>query len=126
MRSSVRGVSDTEVAGIEPGGAVVLRVHGAVRAALLSKRLQALNPANGEPVWEYAAKRRIDSSPVVVGDRVFFGAGDGRLYCVGLARGNLLWSHEAGGSFTGSPAVAEGHLVIANDDGVVYCFGERS
>lgn len=42
MRSSVRGVTDTEVAGIEPGGAVLLRVHGDVRAETLSRRLQAL------------------------------------------------------------------------------------
>jgi len=90
-----------------------------------NKRVHALNPETGEELWRFAAKTRVDSSPVIVGNRVFAAAADGRLYALDLKSGKELWQYEAGGGFTGSPAVADGRLVIANDDGVVYCFGEK-
>ena len=67
---------------------------------------------------------RVDASPVIVGQRVFAAAADGRLYALDLQTGKLLWEHQAGGGFAGSPAVAAGRLVIASDEGVVYCFGK--
>ena len=76
-------------------------------------------------MWSFTAKRMVDSSPVIVGRRVFVGASDGRLYSLDLSSGAEIWRYEAGGGFTGSPAVAAGRLVIASDDGVVYCFGEK-
>jgi outer membrane protein assembly factor BamB len=88
-----------------------------------NKRLQAFDAATGTVAWEFAAKSGIESSPVIVGQRVFIATTAGRLYAVSLADGEELWQYEAGGGFMGSPAVAERRLVIANDDGVVYCFG---
>lgn len=90
-----------------------------------NKRLHALDPTTGKPLWEYATRNRIDGSPVVVGDRVFVGAADGRLYALDLKSGKLDWQYEAGGGFNGSPGVSRGRLVIANDNGTVYCFGEK-
>jgi outer membrane protein assembly factor BamB len=90
-----------------------------------NKRVHAFDPAKGNIVWEYAAKTRIDSSPVVVGQRVFVATSGGRLYALSLAEGKQLWQYEAGGGFIGSPAVAGQRLVIANDEGVVYCFGGK-
>ena len=72
------------------------------------------------------ARQRVDASPVIVKDRVFVAAGDGRLYGLDLGTGKELWQFEAGGGFTGSPAVAARRLVIASEDGVVYCFGSKS
>ena len=90
-----------------------------------NKRLHALDPQTGKPLWEYTTRNRIDGSPVVVGDRVFVGAADGRLYALDLKTGKLDWQYEAGGGFNGSPGVSRGRLVIANDNGTVYCFGEK-
>lgn len=89
-----------------------------------NRRVQAFDPGTGKELWSFAAKRRVDASPVIVGQRVFAGAADGRLYALDLQTGKLLWEYEAGGGFAGSPAVAAGRLVIASDEGVVYCFGK--
>ena len=86
---------------------------------------RAVDPQTGEELWQYAAKQRVDSSPVIVGDRVFVGSADGRLYELDLKTGQQNWEYESGAGFPGSPAVAGGKLVIASDDGVVYCFGEK-
>jgi outer membrane protein assembly factor BamB len=88
------------------------------------KRLRAFNPLTGEPLWTFAAKGRIDSSPVIAGNRVYVGSADGRVYGIDLETGEERWQFEAGGGFTASPAVAQGRLIIASDDGVIYCFGK--
>jgi outer membrane protein assembly factor BamB len=89
------------------------------------RRLFALNPVDGEMLWEFPSKRNIDGSPVIVGDRVFVGGGDGNIYGLNLQDGKEVWKYEAGGGFIGSPAVADGKLLIASEDGIVYCFGAK-
>ena len=44
------------------------------------KQVHAFDPKTGRQLWTFATKGRVDSSPVVVGDRVYFGSADGRLY----------------------------------------------
>jgi len=89
------------------------------------KLVHALNPESGEPVWEFPARARVDSSPILVGDRLFAASADGSLYEIDTKTGEQSWLYEAGGGFTASPAVADGRLVIGNDDGVVFCFGAK-
>ena len=90
-----------------------------------NKRVHALDPATGKELWRFAAKSRVDASPVIAGDRVLAASADGRLYSLELQTGKAVWEYETGGGFAGSPAVAAGRLVIANDDGVVYCCGKK-
>lgn len=85
--------------------------------------LRSLHPISGELQWEYTARARFDSSPVIVGQRVYVASSDGRLFGLGLTSGEVEWEYEAGGGFLSSPAVAEGRLVIGNEDGTLYCFG---
>jgi glucose dehydrogenase len=89
------------------------------------KRVHAFHTADGSEAWFFAAQARIDSCPVVVGERVFVGSGDGRLYALDRKTGEKTWYYEAGGHFTASPAVAAGRLIIGNQDGTLYCFGEK-
>lgn len=90
------------------------------------KRLRALDRTTGKQRWQFATKGRIDSSPVIVGERVFVGAGDGNLYAVKLATGEETWRFETGTGISASPAIAAGCLVVSTEDGVVYCFGAKS
>ncbi len=89
------------------------------------KNVHAYNVADGSTAWSFATRGRVDSCPVVVGQRVFVGSADGRLYGLDLKSGEKVWSYEAGGQFVASPAVAAGRLVIGNTDGTLYCFGEK-
>lgn len=87
------------------------------------KRLHALDLKTGRQRWEFASRGRMESSPVVVGDRVFIASYDGNLYAVDIASGRQRWRFETGAPITASPAVARGRLVIGTEDGVIYCFG---
>ena len=68
---------------------------------------------------------KVDSSPVVAGDKIIVGSDDGRLYMVSLATGKELWNYEIGQPVQSSPAVVDGHIVVGSEDGSVYCFGEK-
>jgi outer membrane protein assembly factor BamB len=87
------------------------------------KMVHCLDAATGDIVWEFTTKARVDSSPLVMGERVYVGSADGRVYGLDLASGEEVWSYEAGGKFSASPGVADGRMVIGSSDGVLYCFG---
>ena len=112
-------------------GGQPIRSSAAVRDGLVvigsrNKKILALDAQTGDEKWTFATRVRVDSAPVIVGERVFVGTANGRLYAFKLSNGEKLWEYEAGGGFTGSPAVASRRLVIANDRGVVYCFGKAT
>ena len=89
------------------------------------KMVHALNSQTGEPLWTYPAKSRVDSSPVIVGARVFFGTVGGELVALNLNSGEKVWDFVIGAAIIASPSVAAGKLVIGADDGRIYCFGEK-
>ena len=66
----------------------------------------------------------MDSSPVICGDRVIVGSGDGRIYMLDINSGSEKWSYEIGAAVSSCPAIADGKIVIGADDGFVYMFGE--
>jgi outer membrane protein assembly factor BamB len=88
------------------------------------KLLHALNRKTGTLAWSFTAKNRIDSSPVVAGERVYFGSSDGALYVLDL-KGKLVERIELGRSIVASPGVSQGRLVIGTTDGHLYCLGKK-
>jgi len=88
------------------------------------KRVRLFDPASGAVKWTFVAKAKIDSSPVIAGDRTFFGSNDGNLYAVNLSDGKEVWKYETGAPISASPAIASGAIVVGNEDGVIYCFGD--
>ena len=91
------------------------------------KLLHCIDRKTGNAAWTYATRGQVNSSPVVVGDRVFVGSKDGFLYEVKLADGTLIEKYQvAGRGISASPAVGEGCLVIGaeGNDGALVCFGE--
>lgn len=91
------------------------------------KQLHCLDRTTGKPAWTLATRGQVNSSPVVVGDRVFVGSKDNLLYEVKLVDGTLIEKHQVPGrGISASPAVGEGCLVIGaeGNDGSLVCFGE--
>jgi outer membrane protein assembly factor BamB len=89
------------------------------------RKIHALAAADGKPLWTFPTRGRVDSSPIVLANRVWCPSGDGNLYCLDLKSGNKLWQHALGSAVTASCAYGQGRLVIGTSDGVVFCFGAR-
>ena len=89
------------------------------------KLVHGIDRATGKPLWTFATHGRVDSSPVVVGQRVFVGSDDGNLYELNAATGELRAKFNLGKPISASPAIGEGVLVIGSqsNDGRVVCFG---
>ena len=98
-----------------------------VLAGSRDKCLHAIDRNNGVAKWVFATGAKVDSSPVVVGNRVYFGSADGKLYVVELANGKEVQSLELSsrGGILASPAVSDNRLVIGTPDGVLYCLGKK-
>jgi outer membrane protein assembly factor BamB len=90
------------------------------------KRLHALDRATGKQKWSVPTRGHVDSSPVVVGNRVFVGSLDATLYVIDLVPGTVNKKFELGKKgIIASPAVAENCLVIGTLDGELVCLGAR-
>jgi outer membrane protein assembly factor BamB len=88
------------------------------------KRLHAIDRKTGAAKWDFLTTGRIDSSPVVVGKRVYFGTLDGKFIVLDIEKGVAVQEIVLDSEIIGSPAVANGRIVIATVKGNVYCFGE--
>jgi outer membrane protein assembly factor BamB len=60
------------------------------------------------------------SSPVVSGDLVMVGAGDGSLYAFDVKSGHQLWQFPTGGRIRSSPSVSKGIVYVGSYDGSLY------
>ncbi len=67
----------------------------------------------------------VETSPVLSGNTVYFGASDGTLYGVNKNDGLLLWKHSTGAPVLGSVAVSGNTLVAVDMGGNVYAFTGR-
>jgi len=62
----------------------------------------------------------ITSSPVIVGDVVYFGATDGYFYALDARDGRLLWKYWFGLPIASTAAVSGNTVVVTTWDGTVH------
>jgi outer membrane protein assembly factor BamB len=79
-------------------------------------KLFCLDAANGKKVWDFQTTSQVESSPRVLGGKVFFGAGNDGIYCLDARDGKKRWQFP-GPSYKGrllrvgsSPALANGKV----------------
>jgi outer membrane protein assembly factor BamB len=91
-----------------------------------SKAIYALDPTNGEEKWKLPMRSRIESSPVIAGNRIVAATGAGKIYLLDVGSHEVKWEYDAGGGFSASPAVVDGRIILGNTDGTLYCFGSKN
>jgi outer membrane protein assembly factor BamB len=104
---------------------------GRVYVASMDGRLTCYRLADGQRIWQYSTGGRpIETSPLVIGDELYFGdqngSGQGRLYAMDIRTGKMRWTFDANGAIKGSAAQA-GNLVVFGDyTGNVYGLSRAS
>jgi outer membrane protein assembly factor BamB len=100
--------------------------------------IYSLNKQNGKREWVFVTlggilgERTYDladyfhSKPVKAGDKVFVGAGDGRLYAIDAATGKLQWSFKANDIVHTTPVIADGKVVFGSSDGFLYALDQSN
>ena len=61
--------------------------------------LYALNAADGQFQWKYAADGGIVTRPIVYDNNVIFGSEDKRLHVVGVRAGKVVWTYYTEGRY---------------------------
>jgi len=74
---------------------------------------RAHNSETGEIKWKYDTHSYVQSSPVVRGDFVIFGTGDGFVYKLKISDGSLIWSVNLN-----APILASGKFL--DDDNIIF------
>ncbi len=91
------------------------------------KQIHGIEIATGKGLWTTPTRARVDSSPAIVGQRVFVGSDDGNLYQLAIESGEVQWKFNLGKSIHAGPVVGEGYLVVGStsSDGRLCCFGKK-
>lgn len=89
-----------------------------------------------KPAWTYMTRpaifytvpyyqdfqNSVETSPVLIGGTLVFGASDGYLYGINAETGRFQWRRNLGAPVFSSPAVSGDALYVADFSGNVYCF----
>jgi outer membrane protein assembly factor BamB len=75
---------------------------------------------NGELEFPFSGQWMMRSSPIIVGNRLYVGALDGKVYCLNTANGDIEWTHQTNASIGGSAAYYDGVIYIGSVDGALY------
>jgi outer membrane protein assembly factor BamB len=88
-------------------------------------RVIALSMRTGKTAWSRAVPPGSESSPVVVGQSVYFGDQGGTVYSYRTSDGHLNWTFHASGSVKGGVAWSGGWLYFGDYGGHVYAVNAR-
>jgi outer membrane protein assembly factor BamB len=87
--------------------------------------LSAMNPRTGKEKWRYRGAP-IESSPLLAGRRLYFGAWDHRVHAIDARTGRRRWSFQADDQVNTSAAYWRGTVYIASDGGSLYALSART
>lgn len=102
----------------------------------VNKGLVALNKEDYKQVWSVntqdalvytspyttSPSNTVETSPILVGNMVVFGASDGNLYGTDVENGKILWMHQTGAPVFGTFALSGNALYATDFGGNIYAF----
>ncbi len=84
-------------------------------------------PDNYSLLWSFdSGGFSIQSSPVVVENRVYFGSTNGKLYCINALTGNEIWNFSTRNSILSTPCIVDGVVYIGSNDRNIYALDAAS
>ncbi|HMR67455.1 MAG TPA: PQQ-like beta-propeller repeat protein [Anaerolineae bacterium] len=90
-----------------------------------ARGLYVLHAATGEVAWRFDTELPLGHSPTVVGNVVYAGGFDKRVYALNADTGTLLWTFAgAKGGFSTNPLVVEGKVLLGSRDGYFYALDQ--
>jgi outer membrane protein assembly factor BamB len=101
--------------------------HKRLFITTLSEQAYSVNPRNkGAIYWKKKLPSRSESSPIVVGTRVYFGSENGTVYSLGYKTGVQRWAFHAPGAVKGSVAYSKGRVYFGTYGGNLFCLNART
>jgi outer membrane protein assembly factor BamB len=95
---------------------------GLVYAANEYSKMVAVDPSNGEIIWEDNYYLPEVSSPVYSDGLLFIATTYALVACFDAKTGEFLWEYDTDGIFYSSPVVANGYIYVTDTHGNTYIF----
>jgi outer membrane protein assembly factor BamB len=93
---------------------------GTVFVAQLGGGFVALDAGTGKPRWEFHSPSHLESSPMAIGNRVYFGSDGGTLWALDARSGKVAWKADLGAPIKASPSYHEGVLYVGDYRGRIH------
>jgi len=74
----------------------------------------------GSLEYPFGGEWQMRSSPIIVGNRLYVGALNGKVYCINTATGDIVWTYQTGYPIGGSAAYYNGRIYIPSVDMYLY------
>jgi outer membrane protein assembly factor BamB len=84
------------------------------------------SPGGVSPLWSFACRDEVRSSPIVAGGILFVGSYDGNLYALDAQKGEPLWEYATQGGIASSPLVADDLVFFGSEDSLFYALHMRT
>ncbi len=75
--------------------------------------------SDGKVMWKRPLPSRAESSPLVIGNRMYFGSESGAFYCLNAKTGKPIWETDLDGSVKAAPAYADGTIYVGDYSGTM-------
>ena len=99
---------------------------GTVYFAYFDGRLIAVDAKTGKRRWTTNLRSHLESSPVVVGKRLFLGDDKTNVVAVRASDGKILWEFNSPGAIKASPSFHDGRVYVADYEGAMFCLDADS
>lgn len=91
-----------------------------------SGNVTAVNPDNGDILWQVSLEENIGGGPVVASNSIAVGTQQGELILLSSDNGDIKWRKPVSSEVVSSPAIGEGHVVVRTVDGKITAFDLES
>jgi len=97
----------------------------------MKPQLWALRPladgtfAESEIAWKMTKQVPANSTPIIVGERIFMVSDQGVATCLDKRTGSEIWKERLGGSYSASPVFGDGKLYFSSEEGVTTVLAPR-
>jgi len=94
-----------------------------------SYKLLCLNLSDGNLIWQFPAVDTLDlieTTPAIKDNRIYFGASNGKFYCVDAKLGGMQWQYQAQGAIASSAAIGYDHVYFGTEANRFYCLNLSS
>ncbi|MGH2861050.1 MAG: PQQ-binding-like beta-propeller repeat protein, partial [Solirubrobacteraceae bacterium] len=103
----------------------VLSLKGSTIGAV-GGELAAVSMRSGKTLWRFPVASGTESSPMIVGNSVYFGDQGGTEYSLNIRTGHENWSFQTGGAIKAGADYWGGNLYFGNYAGSFYAVNARS
>lgn len=93
----------------------------------MGNEIQCLDINTGKVLWSHKYEideegigGRVFAPPSYANNKLFFGSGNGEIFCIAEKNGKVLWKDKVDGSMSFQPAVAKGMVFVSCDNGLLY------